>query len=602
MITAIIVSYNSGSVLTACVASLLTSSCPVKVIVSDNGSTDDSLGRLQAFFGDDERVSIIRNGSNLGFSAGCNKGLAFAAGKYVLFINPDCSVQANTIAQMYEVMEAHPHAGMAGCLVQNPDGSEQVGCRRYVPTPWRTLVRILLLNRVFSDNPRFQTFDMTNEPLPDRTIEVEAISGAFMLVRRSALEKVGPLDDGYFLHCEDLDWCMRFRQADFGILFVPNVEIAHIKGGSSASRPIFVEWHKHRGMVRFYNRFFRHQYPGGLMILVIAAVWARFALKSLWLLLSYDSEASLRNARRDRDQSIVLARQADAKSASHNIIVTGATSQIGRFLLPRLAEAGYRVIALSREAAPNWASELPRGNIFWLRADIQDSGALATLPPARVLIHLAPLVLLPPQVDTLPTLGINRLIAFSSSSLHSKVKSPVANERRHAQRLAVSESELASACRSRGIDWTIFRPTLIYGFGMDRNVTLIRRLIGVTNVFPLLGQASGLRQPVHADDLASACMAILENPRSFNRAYDLSGGETLRYRDLVSRIFASMGRTPRFITIPLSLFSAALNALSLVPKYKDFNTAMAQRMNEDLVFSHGEASKDFAYAPRRFEP
>jgi hypothetical protein len=122
-------------------------------------------------------------------------------------------------------------------------------------------------------------------PLPDRPVEVEAISGAFMLVRRSALEKVGPLDEGYFLHCEDLDWCMRFKQAGYQILFVPDVVVSHVKGGCSVNRPVFVEWHKHKGMIRFYRKFFRQRYPGVLMGLVFAAVWARFLVKAIVLTL-----------------------------------------------------------------------------------------------------------------------------------------------------------------------------------------------------------------------------------------------------------------------------------------------------------------------------
>ncbi len=602
MITAIIVSYNSGVELTTCVASLLASSSPVKVVVSDNGSTDDSLDRMRAVIGDDERVSVIQNCSNLGFSAGCNSGLASATGEYVLFINPDCVVQPDTIARMRELMEANPNAGMAGCLVQNLDGSEQVGCRRYVPTPWRTFVRVLRLNSVFPGNPRFQAFDMTNEPLPDQTIEVEAISGAFMLVRRSALQKVGPLDDGYFLHCEDLDWCMRFRQAEYKILFVPGVAIMHLKGSSSSSRPVFVEWHKHKGMVRFYRRFFKHQYPRSLMIAVIVAVWVRFTLKSLWLLLRHNSKASLPNVRQGSRQSVEPAQKVGTTFASRNIIVTGATSQIGLCLLPRLVEAGYRVIAISRAYTPKQASKASAANIFWLRVDVRDSAGLAALPPAHTLIHLAPLVLLPAQLETFSTLGVSRLIVFSSSSVHSKVNSPVTSERAYAQRLVASEEQLAKICERLGIHWTIFRPTLIYGVGMDQSVTLIRRLINTTTFFPLLGQASGLRQPVHADDLAAACVVTLKDSRAFNKAYDLSGGETLSYREMVARIFASLGRKPRFVTIPMQLFGMAMKLISLMPKYKGFNAAMAQRMNDDLVFSHSEASNDFAYAPRRFEP
>lgn len=119
---------------------------------------------------------------------------------------------------------------------------------------------------------------MHNEPLPDKSIYIEAISGACMLVKREAIDDVGPWDEGYFLHCEDLDWCMRFQQKNWKVIFVPHAKITHVKGVSSKNRPIFVEWHKHRGMVRFYRKFFRYEYTEILWGLVVVGVWLRFAL------------------------------------------------------------------------------------------------------------------------------------------------------------------------------------------------------------------------------------------------------------------------------------------------------------------------------------
>jgi GT2 family glycosyltransferase len=124
----------------------------------------------------------------------------------------------------------------------------------------------------------FFDFHLHEQPLPDRPIEVEAISGACMLVRREAVADVGGWDENYFLHCEDLDWCMRFRQKGWKIVFVPSARVTHAQGACSRKRPVFVEWHKHRGMMRFYRKHFRHQYPGLLMGLVATGVWLRFGL------------------------------------------------------------------------------------------------------------------------------------------------------------------------------------------------------------------------------------------------------------------------------------------------------------------------------------
>jgi GT2 family glycosyltransferase len=201
-----------------------------------------------------------------------------ATGRYILFLNPDCIIGPDVVKRMSELMKNHPDAGMAGCLIRNLDGSEQVGCRRMVPTPWRTLIRILHLNTFFPNQPFFRSFVLANSPLPTAPTNIEALSGAFMFVSRKAFAEVGPLDENYFMHCEDLDWCMRFRAAGYSIIFAPHVEITHVKGSCSINSVNKVLWHKHLGMIRFYRKFFRHQYPFPIMQIVIVSIWCRFAI------------------------------------------------------------------------------------------------------------------------------------------------------------------------------------------------------------------------------------------------------------------------------------------------------------------------------------
>lgn len=277
-VTAAIVNFNGGQLLTEAVQSVLASIVAVEILVADNGSTDDSLELLRRSVGSDARLRIIENHRNLGFARACNLLLAQARGDYLLVLNPDALIRPDTLERMVKVLQAHPEAGMAGCLIRNPDGSEQAGCRRAVPTPWRSFVRVLHLHRLFPHQPRFRDFVLMREPLPSSPVPVEAISGAFMLVRRQVIEQVGVFDDAYFMHCEDLDWCMRVRQAGWQVLFVPDVEIVHYKGACSQGRPVRVLWHTHKGMMRFYGKFFRRQYPLPLLILVAVAVWMRFGL------------------------------------------------------------------------------------------------------------------------------------------------------------------------------------------------------------------------------------------------------------------------------------------------------------------------------------
>jgi GT2 family glycosyltransferase len=282
----ITVNFNAGELLLASARAVLASTAPVELRVVDNASGDDSVARLRDALGSDPRLHIIENATNVGFARANNLAAETAGGDQLLFLNPDCLVEAETIGAMRQAMEAHPVAAVGGCLILNPDGTEQAGCRRAVPTPWRAFVRTLRLAHWFPNHQRlFDDFVLAHQPLPSVPIPVEAVSGAFMLVRRSALEEVGLMDEDYFLHCEDLDWCMRFRAHGRQILFVPQVAVVHYKGHCSRDRPVRVLWHMHRGMVHFYRKFFRHQYPAPLMWVVLAGVWIRFTVLALRALL-----------------------------------------------------------------------------------------------------------------------------------------------------------------------------------------------------------------------------------------------------------------------------------------------------------------------------
>lgn len=275
------VNFNAGGHLVAGARAVLASTAPVELLVVDNGSTDGSVDALRKATGDDPRVRILENGANLGFARANNRALGEARGQWLLFLNPDCAIRPDTIARVRDALEERPRAGMAGCLVLNPDGTEQAGCRREAPTPGKALVRALglgrLARRLGLETAGARDFVRRGDPLPPHPVAVDAISGAFMLVRREALEAVGPLDEGYFLHCEDLDWCERFRRAGHEVLFVPGVAVVHDKGTSSRGRPVRVLWHMHRGMVRYYRKFLRDRYPWPLLWLVVAGVWLRFA-------------------------------------------------------------------------------------------------------------------------------------------------------------------------------------------------------------------------------------------------------------------------------------------------------------------------------------
>jgi GT2 family glycosyltransferase len=270
-----IVNYNAGACLQQCLSSLVDDPVVGQICIVDNASNDDSIASLGKLLLASGKVQVIRNDKNHGYARAVNQFIALVDSKYLLILNPDCVVNPGAVATVGAALDADPKAGMAGCLLQNPDGSEQRGGRRRIPGLSSSLRRLM-----YGQTRAEFGFDLVNAPLPDRPVEVEAISGAFMLVRRAALGDVGLMDEDYFLHCEDLDWCMRFSQKGWKIMFVPNVSVTHYQGISSKHRPVFVLWHKHRGMWRFYSKFYRVEASWFLTFIVWTGIWARF-----WLLM-----------------------------------------------------------------------------------------------------------------------------------------------------------------------------------------------------------------------------------------------------------------------------------------------------------------------------
>jgi len=279
MVSVIIVNYNAGLRLLDCVRSVAASTVEVEIIVVDNASSDGSLEQLEKEYEGESPLLVLPNTKNLGFAVACNQGSARARGENIFYLNPDCLLGADTIQILLETILKRPEVGMVGGLICNPDGSEQRGCRRMIPTPRTALLNSFGLRFLARfNNKLFADFRLDGKSLSSDPQAVEAISGACMLVRREALIDVGPMDEEYFLHCEDLDWCQRFGQKGWLILFVPRARLLHAQGSCSTSRPIFVEWSKHKGMSRFFNKFYSRHYPRPMLWLVWSGIWLRFGV------------------------------------------------------------------------------------------------------------------------------------------------------------------------------------------------------------------------------------------------------------------------------------------------------------------------------------
>ena len=264
-LSVVIVSYNVSSFLDQALATLADSArgCEYEVFVVDNASTDDSVEMVRRKY---PGAIVIANRDNRGFASANNQALERAKGKYILLLNPDTVLSSDTIRVMTGFLDSHPEAGGAGCKVINPDGSLQLACRRGFPSPGVAFFKMVGLSSLFPKSKTFGAYNLTYLD-PEAIAEVDAISGAFMMLRKEALERVGFLDETFFMYGEDLDLCFRIKQDGWKIYYVPNTEIIHFKGESSKTVPtiksirdfytamhIFVEKH-YSGSFRLFPRW-----------------------------------------------------------------------------------------------------------------------------------------------------------------------------------------------------------------------------------------------------------------------------------------------------------------------------------------------------------
>jgi GT2 family glycosyltransferase len=279
VIEVIIVNFNTGDALSRCVQSVLAQQVPLSMTIFDNASSDDSLGRLQKTIGRLDNVSVIANDENVGFAKAVNAAARDLEldGQRLLILNPDCEMLTGSLAALSQALDDDPGAALAGPVLVDRDGRPLRGTLRRFPDPWNSLLTFSGLWRLGRWIPAFKGIEMS-EQLPAGTEPAEAVSGACMMLSQSVFLEMGCMDGDYGLHCEDLDLMYRLRQRGFHCLIVPSALVYHQQGVSSSSRPLWVHWHKHRGMQRFFLKFQADKTGFPIRWMVIAGIWLRFCV------------------------------------------------------------------------------------------------------------------------------------------------------------------------------------------------------------------------------------------------------------------------------------------------------------------------------------
>jgi nucleoside-diphosphate-sugar epimerase len=313
-----------------------------------------------------------------------------------------------------------------------------------------------------------------------------------------------------------------------------------------------------------------------------------------------------------------MATGSDQTLTMHTVLLLGASSQIGVFAIPQLLLAGFRVLAVSRKGKPEGFPDFE--SVDWLN----ETEALQAAESCQYLLSAGPLELAkkfltvggnkvnpditPATPGTTPVTPdlvqgpFQTAVIFSSSSVKSKQMSGNLAERSQIQDMLSLESDIQRMAKSSGLKLVIFRPTLIYGCGLDANISRLANWIDRYGFMPVNGKAAGLRQPVHANDLASVAITAMRSKETLPDVMFLTGGDTVSYSDMVRRIFTAMEKPAKLIRLPEWLFVQLARFAGVSKIGKGINMEMVKRQRLDLVFDDREARELLNYNPRPFAP
>lgn len=249
------------------------------IYVVDNASDDGSFEKLEEDFQKEATHGLIKfmaNPENKGFSHANNLAINLSHSEYVLLLNSDTEVQGDVLEKCLDYIEGDEKIGALGCKILLPDGNLDKACRRSFPTVNVSFYRMTGLSKIFPKSKRFGRYNLTylNE---NGTYEVDSLSGAFMLVRREAIREVGLLDEDFFMYGEDIDWCYRFKQAGWKVVYYGDAQITHYKGGSGRKGKALYEFYN--AMKLFYDKHYRKESNPLATAFIYAGIWSIYLSK-----------------------------------------------------------------------------------------------------------------------------------------------------------------------------------------------------------------------------------------------------------------------------------------------------------------------------------
>ncbi len=590
-VSVVMVSYHTGPALWLAIDAALEQPECRELVLVDNGNPPGVAARLKALAEKQPRIKLITGQGNIGFAKACNLGARSTGADYLLLLNPDAVLPEGGLARALAVIKAWPENTLAGCFLANSDGSEQRGSRRSLLTPRNAVAESLGLDMLVKPEERLNLY---GTPMPENAHEVPAISGAFMLLSRAFYDRLGGLDEGYFLHMEDMDFCLRVHKAGGKVICMPEVKVMHLRSTSETSGNK-VEKYKTRSFIRYLKTHYASSVSSLFLPCMSIGLWLRYGVRVLENAVDFIFMPPLA-AQREVSRVVLLHRLTRFGPRNDSlkgkvILVTGGSGQTGLCVVGKALARGARVVAV------HYRTDIPftHPRLAWVKQDLTKAQIDAKVD---AVINTTALWQLPGLMDGIIDKGTRRVIAFGSTTMFAKFNSKNVHEKNIVDNLRSSEGRITKIAFEKGGDVTILRPTLIYGVGLDSNVARLANVVKRFGVLAVYGRASGLRQPVQALDLADAALDILENKLTYGKSYNLGGGQTLTYREMLKGLFDYLGKKPRILNLPF--LPVMLDILGKLYQVSHLNSEIARRMNQDQVFDTSGAGIDFGYKPKAY--
>lgn len=593
-VSVVMVSYHTGSSLWLAIESVLAQAECLEVILVNNGNPPAVEKMLRQHAYQNPRIKLISGHGNVGFARACNMGAKTAKGDYILLLNPDCMLLEGALAKALEGMARFPEKTMAGCHLLNPNGTEQRGGRRALLTPANAVASSLGLEMFL---PKEQRLNYNHFPMPRGGHELPAISGAFMLLSRCFYSELGGMDEGYFLHMEDMDLCYRVHQAGGKVVCLPDVLVVHFRSTSAVSSN-FVEKQKVSSFIRYLNKHFRRKGATGTIDFISIGIRARYCLKLLTNTVGRVFEPPL--VQKQKVERLVILNHITRFTSrpqtmeGKTVLVLGAGGQVGLHVVAEALARGARVIAVSQHTTVQYEHE----NLGWVRRDLARDKKPLEGAEVDIVVHTAGLTLLPRLLPDLCKGGAKRVVALGCAAQLERKTSPFKDAQQSAQKYAAAEKELLRIGKEQGCDVTILNATAIYGVGLDDGISRQADVIRRFGVMSLHFPADGQRQPVFVGDVTDAIVAALENPVTYGKVYAIGGATTLTYREMLEKIFAFYGKKPKFVPIPR--FSTVMALLGKLYGMKQMDRDMIAQMSRPVCVNYAQATQDFGYHPRGY--